>query len=136
VSASWTTVGVGNDRKQSAGSTAFATNQGGLRLNPPKKAPPWFASQEQCEAFLKLTAKDLGPTCLTATSIEVEHLDEEHRKEILSGHALVPTLRSICSTYAAPCGMFGKGIGYVDQSLVKWTIELWGSLSRSSRIIR
>jgi hypothetical protein len=79
----------------------FPTNQSGPRLNPPRKAPPWFASQKQYEDFLKLTARDLGPTCLTATSIEVEHLDEERRKEILSGYALIPTLRSICSTYAA-----------------------------------
>jgi hypothetical protein len=84
-----------------APATAFPTNQSGQRLNPRKKAPPWFASQEEYEAFLKLTAKDLGPTCINATSIDVEHLDQERRKEILSGYGMVPTLRSVCRTYAA-----------------------------------
>ena len=67
----------------------------------PKQAPPWFASQEQYEAFLKLTAMDLGAQCITATSIDVEHLDEGRRKDLLSGYALRPSLQFICSTYAA-----------------------------------
>ncbi|BBY07102.1 hypothetical protein [Mycobacterium noviomagense] len=71
---------------------------GGL---PPKQAPPWFASQEQYEAFLKLVAMDLGAQCITATSIDVEHLDEARRKEILGGYALLPSLQLVCSTYAA-----------------------------------
>ena len=67
----------------------------------PKQAPPWFASQEQYEAFLKLTAMDLGAQCITATSIAVEHLDEDRRKDVLSKHALRPSLQFVCSTYAS-----------------------------------
>lgn len=67
----------------------------------PKKAPPWFASQKQYEAYLKLFAMDLGPQCITATSIEVEHLDEARRKALLSRYGLRPSLKFVCSTYAA-----------------------------------
>ncbi|WP_136245297.1 hypothetical protein [Mycobacterium intracellulare] len=66
----------------------------------PKQAPPWFASQEQYEAFLKLTAMDIGAQCITATSIDVEHLDEDRRKDVLSKYALRPSLEFVCSTYA------------------------------------
>jgi hypothetical protein len=66
----------------------------------PKQAPPWFASQEQYEAFLKLTAMDLGAQCITATSIDVEHLDEDRRKHLLGKYALRPSLQFVCSTYA------------------------------------
>lgn len=65
---------------------------------PPQKAPPWFASQEQYEAFLELVAKDLGASSITAAGIELEHLDEGRRKEILRGYALRPSLRFVCST--------------------------------------
>jgi hypothetical protein len=44
--------------------------------------------------------KDLGPSSITAAGIELEHLDEEGRKKILSGYALRPSLRFVCSTYA------------------------------------
>lgn len=67
---------------------------------PPKQAPPWFASQEHYEAFLKLTAMDLGAQCITATSIDVEHLDEVRRKDLLGKYALRPSLQFVCSTYA------------------------------------
>ncbi|HKP44689.1 hypothetical protein [Mycobacterium sp.] len=67
----------------------------------PKQAPPWFASQEQYEAFLKLTAMDIGAQCITATSIDVEHLDEDRRKDVLSKYALQPSLQFVCSTYAS-----------------------------------
>ncbi|OBL09764.1 hypothetical protein A5646_11155 [Mycobacterium sp. 1245499.0] len=67
----------------------------------PKEAPPWFASQEQYESFLKLFAMDLGPQCITATSIGVEHFDEAGRKALLCGYGLRPTLNFVCSTYAA-----------------------------------
>jgi hypothetical protein len=66
----------------------------------PKKAPPWFPSQAAYEAFLKLIAMDLGAQCMTATSIDVEHLDEDRRKDLLGKCALRPTLRFVCSTYA------------------------------------
>jgi len=66
----------------------------------PKQAPPWFASQEQYEAFLKLIAMDLGAQCITATSIDVEHLDEDRRKDLLGNYALRPSLQFVCSTYA------------------------------------
>jgi hypothetical protein len=67
---------------------------------PPKQAPPWFASQEQYEAFLKLTAMDLGAQCITATSVDVEHLDEDRRKDLLGKHALRPSLQVVCAAYA------------------------------------
>jgi hypothetical protein len=51
-------------------------------------------------AFLKTTARDLGPQCITATSIDVEHLDESRRKELLSGCSLQPTLELVCGTFA------------------------------------
>jgi hypothetical protein len=66
----------------------------------PKQAPPWFASQDQYEAFQKLFAMDLGAECITATSIDVEHLDEGRRKDLLSRYALRPSLEFVCSTYA------------------------------------
>jgi hypothetical protein len=66
----------------------------------PKKRPPWFESDEQYEAFLKTFAADLGPQCITATSIGVEHLDEDDRRELLSRSALKPTLLFVCGTYA------------------------------------
>ena len=67
----------------------------------PKKAPPWFASQEQYETFLELMAIDLGAQSITATSINVEHLDDSRRKALLSGYALLPSLEFVCSIYAA-----------------------------------
>ncbi len=67
----------------------------------PKQRPPWFKSEEQYQAFLKTTAMDLGPQCITATSVDVEHLDEEQRKDVLAKHSLRPTLEFVCSTYAA-----------------------------------
>ena len=66
----------------------------------PKKAPPWFPSQAAYEAFLKLIAMDLGAECITATSIDVEHLDEDRRKDLLGKYALRPSLQFVCSTYA------------------------------------
>ena len=48
----------------------------------PKQAPPWLASQERYEAFLKLIAMDLGAERISATSIDVEHLDEDRRKDL------------------------------------------------------
>ena len=58
----------------------------------PKQAPPWFASQDEYEAILKLFATDRGAQCITATSVEAPHLDEASRKEILGGCALRTTL--------------------------------------------
>lgn len=66
----------------------------------PQQAPSWFASQDQYEAFLKTVAMDLGAQCITATSIAVEHLDEQSRKQLLGRFALRPTLQFLCSTYA------------------------------------
>jgi hypothetical protein len=51
----------------------------------PRPRPPWFSSDEQYEEFIKRTAHDLGAQSITATSIDVEHLDEDHRKELLAG---------------------------------------------------
>src|SRR6476659_6775659 len=57
---------------------------GGLPSGIPRQRPPWFSSDAQYEAFLQMTARDLGPQCITATSVNVEHLDEPRRKEVLS----------------------------------------------------
>lgn len=66
----------------------------------PRQRPPWFSSDVQYEAFLNMTARDLGPQCITATSIDVEHLDEPGRKALLSGCSLRPTLELVCATFA------------------------------------
>lgn len=66
----------------------------------PKQAPPWFPSQAAYEAFLKLVAMDLGAECITAMSIDVEHFDEDRRKDLLGKYALRPSLQFVCSTYA------------------------------------
>ncbi len=64
------------------------------------KRPPWFATDEQYEAFIKTFAKDLGPQCITATSIGVEHLEEDDRREFLTRFALEQTLQFVSNTYA------------------------------------
>jgi hypothetical protein len=74
---------------------------GGAPASVPKQRPPWFSSDAQYEAFLQMTARDLGPQCITATSIDVEHLDEQARKQLLSGHALRPTMLFVCTIFAS-----------------------------------
>jgi hypothetical protein len=69
----------------------FAAEDSGGGGPVPKQAPPWFASQEQYEAFLKLIAMDLGAECISATSIDVEQLDEDRRKDFLGKYALRPS---------------------------------------------
>jgi len=66
----------------------------------PRQRPSWFSSDEQYEAFQKLMAHDLGAQCITATSIDVEHLDEQRRRELLGAHALRSTLEFVCATFA------------------------------------
>jgi hypothetical protein len=73
---------------------------GNLPPGVPKKRPPWFESDEQYEAFLNTVAADLGPQCITATSIGVEHLEEDDRRNLLSRCALQPTLQLVSATYA------------------------------------
>lgn len=58
----------------------------------PRQRPSWFSSDAQYEAFQKLMAPDLGPQCITATSIDIEHLDESRRKALLREHGLRSTL--------------------------------------------
>src|SRR6476620_1367180 len=53
------------------------------------KRPPWM-TEDQYEAFIKNFAMDLGAQCITAWSIGVEHLDEDQRREVLSGVAIRP----------------------------------------------
>lgn len=72
----------------------------GLPSGVPRERPSWFSSDAQYEAFLEMTAHDVGPQCITATSIDIEHLDELCRKELLSAHALQPTLKFVCATFA------------------------------------
>lgn len=85
----------------------------------PKQAPPWFASQDEYEAFLKLFAVDRGAQCVTATSIEAPHLDEASRKEILGGCALRTTLEFVCSTYAGldAAALFGRETAFEKRLL-------------------
>jgi hypothetical protein len=78
----------------------FAADDTGGGGSVPKQAPPWFPSQAAYEAFLKLVAMDLGPQSITATSIDVEHLDEDNRKDLLGKYALRTSLQFVCSTYA------------------------------------
>jgi hypothetical protein len=63
---------------------------GGVPAGIPRQRPPWFSSDAQYEAFLQMTARDLGPQCITATSIDVAHLDEPARKELLSAQHCAP----------------------------------------------
>lgn len=62
--------------------------------------PAWFSSDEQYAAFQQLMARDLGPQCITATSIDVEHVDEQRRKALLGKYDLRSTLDFVCSTFA------------------------------------
>lgn len=64
---------------------------GGVPAGIPEQRPPWFSSDAQHEAFLQLMARDLGPQCITAASIDVDHLDEQGRRELLAAHSLRPT---------------------------------------------
>jgi hypothetical protein len=73
---------------------------GGAPPGVPRPRPPWFSSDEQYEEFLKRTAHDLGAQSITATSIDVEHLDEDHRKELLAACPLRPTVEFVCETFA------------------------------------
>lgn len=73
---------------------------GGVPAGIPEKRPPWFSSDAQYEAFLQLIARDLGPQCITAASIDVDHLDEQGRRELLAAHSLRPTLEFVCATFA------------------------------------
>jgi hypothetical protein len=72
---------------------------GGAPPGVPRPRPPWFSSDQQYEEFLNRTAHDLGAQSITATSIDVEHLDEDHRKELLAGCSLRPTVGFVCGTF-------------------------------------
>lgn len=78
----------------------FAGAGAGLPGGIPRQRPPWFSSDEQYEAFLKTMTHDLGPQCITASNIDVEHLDEQRRNELLANHALRPTLEFVCTAFA------------------------------------
>lgn len=73
---------------------------GALPAGIPRQRPPWFSSDEQYAAFQELVARDLGPQCITAVSIDVEHLDEQRRKALLGEYDLRSTLDFVCSTFA------------------------------------
>lgn len=75
---------------------AGGTRSGGV----PRQRPAWFSSDEQYEAFLNTTRRDLGPQCITAISIGIEHLDEQRRQELLADRALKLTLEFVCKTFA------------------------------------
>lgn len=66
----------------------------------PRQRPSWFSTDEEYAAFLKLMARDLGSQCITATSIDIEHLDESRRKALLGEHGLRSTLEFVCGTFA------------------------------------
>lgn len=100
---------------------------GGLPAGVPRERPAWFDSDEQYEAFLKSTADELGPQCITATSVGVDPLDESARKELLSGYVLPPTLEFICKVFAQwdDAALFSR-IGAFERNLVR---NLTGDLS-------
>ncbi|WP_327114063.1 hypothetical protein OHB12_33360 [Nocardia sp. NBC_01730] len=99
----------------------------GLPLGIPGQRPPWFSSNKQYEAFLNTMAQDLGPQCITANSIDIEHLDEQRRKELLAGHALLPTLKFVCTTFAQfdDAAMFSR-VGAFEKQFVR---RLTGTLA-------
>ena len=71
--------------------------------------------------FLKSTADELrGPQCITATSINVNHLDEKDRKELLGGYALRPTLEFVCKIFAQwdDAALFSR-IGAFEKQLMR-----------------
>jgi hypothetical protein len=104
---------------------------GGTPPGIPRQRPPWFSSDAQYEAFLKMTAGDLGPQCITTTSIDVEHLGEPRRKELLSACALRPTLEFVCTTFARldDAALFSR-IGAFEKQFVR---ELTGNLATKVR---
>ena len=61
--------------------------------------PPWM-TEEQYDAFLRYFSMDLGAQCMTASSVGVEHLDDDQRRDLLSSFALRPTLLLVCTIYA------------------------------------
>jgi hypothetical protein len=93
---------------------------GGPPPGIPRKRPPWFSSDAQYEAFLKMTAHDLGPQCITSISIDVDHLDEPRRKKLLSARALRPTLEFVCTTFARldDAALFSR-IGAFEKQFVR-----------------
>lgn len=99
-----------------------------LHLPPgtPRQRPAWFDNEEQYQAFLKSTLDELGPQCVTASSIGVEHLDEDARKQLLSGHSVRPTLALVCRIYAKwdDAALFSR-VGPYEQQL---TLRLTGEL--------
>lgn len=99
---------------------------GGLPAGVPRQRPAWFSSDEQYEEFLKSTADELGPQCITAISIDVEPLDENSRKELLGGYTLRPTLEFICKIFAQwdDAALFSR-IGAFEKNLIRgWTGSL------------
>jgi hypothetical protein len=100
---------------------------GGPPAGIPRQRPAWFSSDEQYEAFLKSTADELGPQCITATSIDVEHLNEEDRKERLGGYGLRPTLEFVCKIFAQwdDAALFSR-VGAFEKQLTR---ELTGDLA-------
>ncbi|AFM18586.1 hypothetical protein Mycch_3861 [Mycolicibacterium chubuense NBB4] len=107
----------------------------------PKQAPPWFASQEQYETFQKLFATDVGAQCITTTSIDVPHLDEDDRKQALSNRSLRSTLQLLCSTYARldAAALFGREAAFEKKLVAPLQGDLAnkvrGALAGGSRII-
>ena len=92
----------------------------GLPAGVPRQRPAWFSSDEQYEEFLKSTADELGPQCITATSIDIEPLDVDARRELLGGYALRPTLEFICKVFAQwdDAALFSR-IGAFEKTLIR-----------------
>lgn len=92
----------------------------GLPAGVPRQRPAWFSSDEQYEEFLKSTADELGPQCITATSIDIEPLDVDARQDLLGGYALRPTLEFICKVFAQwdDAALFSR-IGAFEKNLIR-----------------
>ncbi|WP_236057309.1 hypothetical protein [Mycobacterium sp. SM1] len=86
----------------------------------PRQRPSWFSSDEEYEAFLKLMARDLGSQCITATSIDIDQLDESRRKALLGEHGLRPSLEFVCRIFAQfdDASLFSR-VGTFEQKFVR-----------------
>lgn len=106
------------------GLNVHGTVTGAMPSAIPRQRPEWFSTDEQYESFLERTAHDLGPQCITAMSIDVEHLDEQHRKDVLSRHDLLSTLKLTCSIFAKfdDAALFSR-IGAFEKKLIRRVTE-------------
>ena len=123
------------------GGNNFQSFMAGAGSHLPSQAPPWFASQEQYETFLKLFAMDVGAQCITSTSIDIAHLEEGDRRQQLSNSSLRSTLQLLSSTYARldHAALFGREAAFEKKFVAALHGDLAGkvksALADGSRLI-